>query len=217
MAKMETMNSRIDELMTRMDVTRKGAERVAAIVQAGVSILLREGFMSLTKRKIATRLGISHGNVSYYFPTRELLWKAVIDYELKEYYRRHYTEFGSETGDAQSRFDEFIVRWINEYRDREMRIFFAQVLAFAEVNAVVAGLRDDIYEMFYQETLARVSALLPECSEATLRPRVLVIIAILEGLHAVTAFRPALMNEGDSFTGALVRQVNDIARGIGRN
>jgi hypothetical protein len=71
--------------------------------------------------------------------------------------------------------------------------------------------------MFYQETLARVSALLPECSEATLRPRVLVIIAILEGLHAVTAFRPALMNEGDSFTGALVRQVNDIARGIGRN
>lgn len=209
------MSSRIDNLMVQMHVTRKGAERIADIVQAGVSILLEEGFMSLTKRKIASRLGISHGNVSYYFPTRESLWQAVIDHELKEYYERHYTEYPVRPGDVQAQFDEFIVRWIDEYRDREMRIFFAQVLAFAEVNAVIATLRDEIYEMFYQETLVRVTALLPETDEAELRPRILTIIAMLEGLHAVTAFRPTLMKGGDAYRDALVRQINAIARGAG--
>ena len=79
---------KINDLMQTLDVTRKGAERIAEIVNAGASLLLEEGFPALTKRRIAKRLGISHGNVSYYFPTRESLWHAVIDYELKEYYKR---------------------------------------------------------------------------------------------------------------------------------
>ncbi len=75
-------DQKITNLMTSLDVTRKGAERIADIVKVGAEILLDEGFSSLTKRRIAKRLGISHGNVSYYFPNRESLWHAVIDYEL---------------------------------------------------------------------------------------------------------------------------------------
>jgi AcrR family transcriptional regulator len=75
-------DQKITNLMTSHDVTRKGAERIADIVKAGAEILLNEGFSSLTKRRNAKRLDISHGNVSYYFPTRESLWHAVIDYEL---------------------------------------------------------------------------------------------------------------------------------------
>jgi len=38
------MNEKIANLMTSLDVTRKGAERIAAIVQVGGEILLEEGF-----------------------------------------------------------------------------------------------------------------------------------------------------------------------------
>jgi AcrR family transcriptional regulator len=209
----DDMSNRIDNLMTTMDVTRKGAERIAAIVEAGVGILHDEGFMSLTKRRIASRLGISHGNVSYYFPTREALWQAVIDFELKAYHERHYTDSGSNAGDPQARFDEFIIRWIDEYSDDSMRVFFSQMLAFAEVNPVIASMRNDIYEMFYDETLARLRALLPDVSDDVLRPRALVIISVLEGLHAVTAFRPGLTANSDAFRDELVTQINSIARG----
>ena len=67
------MNDKIANLMTSLDVTRKGAERIADIVKVNAAILLDEGFTSLTKRRIAKRLSISHGNVSYYFPTRDSL------------------------------------------------------------------------------------------------------------------------------------------------
>ncbi len=110
--------------MTTLDVTRKGAERIADIVKVGAEILLEEGFSSLTKRRIAKRLDISHGNVSYYFPTRESLWHAVIDYELKEYYTRHHGVLIADSSDPQAYFDAFVVGWIDEYNDRVVRIFF---------------------------------------------------------------------------------------------
>jgi len=200
-------------LARHLDVTRKGARRIAEIVQAGVSILLEEGFTALTKRRIAARLDISHGNVSYYFPTRESLWRAVIDYEYKEYYRKHYGSLRADPDDPQALFDEFVLRWIDEYLDREMRIFFSQVLAFAEVNETVARLRDEIYEMFLKETLSRVRPLNPGVPESEIELRALVLVSTLEGLHAVSAFRPGLVSRDDAFRQRLLRQMNAVARG----
>ena len=107
-------DTKITNLMTTLDVTRKGAERISEIVKAGADLLLTEGFSSLTKRRIAKRLGISHGNVSYYFPTRESLWHAVIDFELEEYHQRHRGDLHADPADPQARFDEFSVRWMDD-------------------------------------------------------------------------------------------------------
>jgi len=208
------MSANIENPMQHLDVTKKGAKRIAEIMRAGVEILLQEGFTSLTKRKIASRLGISHGNVSYYFPTRESLWKAVIDYESKTFYRKHHGESSLAEDDAQGRFDEFVGRWVDEYKDRELRIFFSQILAFSEVSEVVASLRDDMYEMFFEETTSRVRSLQSgDVDEAEIEQRALTIIATLEGLHAVSAFRPEKFSGADDFRTELIRNMNMIAKG----
>ena len=199
--------------MTSLDVTRKGAERIAEIVKAGAEILLDEGFSSLTKRRIANRLGISHGNVSYYFPTRESLWHAVIDYELKEYYQRHHEGFNADPNDPQACFDEFVVHWIDEYNDRGVRIFFSHIIAFAEVNEAVAKIRDEAYEEFFEETLNRARALDLRVEDKELELRVLEVMVVLEGLHAVSAFRPALVQQNYEFKQRLLKRVNAIIHG----
>jgi AcrR family transcriptional regulator len=207
------MNEKVELLMQRLDVTRKGAERIANIIETGVEILRTEGFTALTKRRIAKRLGISDGNVSYYFPTRESLWQGVIEYELKTYYEKHYTNFRALPDDPVGRFDEFVRLWFQEYEDRELRIFFAQLLAFAEVSEFVAKQRDEIYQTFYDETESRISAMSPGLSDDELQTRTALVMAMLEGLHAVTAFKPDLMNSSADFQEQLVSQVKAIARG----
>jgi AcrR family transcriptional regulator len=207
------MNEKVDLLMERLDVTRKGAERIANIVDAGVDILRTEGFTALTKRRIAKRLGISDGNVSYYFPTRESLWKGVIEYELKFYYQKHYGDQQASDGDPVELFDKFVRRWFQEYRDRELRIFFGQLLAFAEVSEFVARQRDEIYQTFYDETQTKIRALVPDVSEDELQTRTALVMAMLEGLHAVTAFRPDLMSSNTDFEEQLVSQLRAIAYG----
>lgn len=199
--------------MTSLDVTRKGAERIAEIVEVGAEILLEDGFSSLTKRRIAKRLDISHGNVGYYFPTRESLWHAVIEYELKEYYERHHTIATRVPDDPQAEFDAFVVRWIDEYNDRKMRIFFSYVIAHAEVNESLAVIRDEIYETFFKETMRRAEALRLDVEEQELERRVLEVMVVLEGLHAVSAFRPAVVERNYEFKQRLLKRVNAIIRG----
>jgi len=207
------MNEKIASLMETLEVTRKGAERIAAIVEAGAEMLLEEGFPSLTKRRIANRLGISHGNVSYYFPTRQSLWHAVMEYCIREIYDRHHAPLSADTENAQAKFDEFVVRWIDEYNDPTVRIFFSHVIATAEVNASVAKVRNELYENFYKGLFDRAKALDLGVDEAELEQRVLEAMAVLEGLHAVSAFRPALVGQSYEFRKRLLGRVNAIVRG----
>ena len=207
------MNEKVELLMQRLDVTRKGAERIANIVDAGVDILRTEGFTALTKRRIAKRLGISDGNVSYYFPTRESLWKGVIEYELKTYYDTHYRDFKSAQNDPTARFEEVIRLWFREYEDRNLRIFFAQLLAFAEVSAFVAEQRNQIYQSFFDETADCVRGITPGLPASVVEYRAALIMAMLEGLHAVTAFKPDLLAPEAGFQRRLIEQTLAIARG----
>ena len=207
------MSGKVEMLMQRLDVTRKGAQRIADIVEAGVEILRKEGFTALTKRRIAKRLGISDGNVSYYFPTRESLWQGVIDYEVKTYYDRQYSSFTAPEDDAEARFDEFVNSWFREYEDRDLRIFFSQLIAFAEVSEFVARQRDEIYQKYYDETFERIQALDPSANDEELHRRTSLVVALLEGLHAVTAFKPELMRGDGAFGATLVEQAKAIATG----
>ncbi len=102
------MSQKIENSLSSRDITRKGAARVVEIVRAGSEILLEEGFSAVTKRKVATRLGIAHGNVGYYFPTRESLWRAVVDYEISELDDKYPSDLETVTNDPQSCFDEYL-------------------------------------------------------------------------------------------------------------
>ena len=207
------MVGKVEMLMERLDVTRKGAQRIADIMEAGVDILRQEGFTSLTKRRIAKRLGISDGNVSYYFPTRESLWKGVIEYELKSYYDKDYSNFQAPIDDADARLEEFVRLWFREYEDRNLRIFFSQLLAFAEVSEFVAGQRDEIYQKFFDETINRIRAIDPTAGEDEVHTRASLIVALLEGMHLVTACKPELLDSDVKFHERLVVQVTAIAKG----
>lgn len=203
----------LTSLMTTLDVTRKGAKRISEILDAGADLLLTEGFSSLTKRRIAKRLGISHGNVSYYFRTRDSLWYAVVDFELKKYYQRHQGDLRADQADPQARFDEFVVRWMDEYNDRVIRVFFSHIIAFAEINESMARIRDEVYESFFDSTMTLARELKLDIEEEELEPRVLEVMVVLEGLQAISAFRPALLERNHEFKQRLLRRVNNIIHG----
>lgn len=191
-------------------MSRKGARRAARIVEAGAEILLEEGFNAVNKRRIAARLGISDGNVSYYFPSREALWMAVIDHELAAYHRRHQGRLDDFRGDPQALFDSYVASWIDEYQDRLVRVFFSQILTAAEVHEGIARRRDEIYEAFLAQTMALARPLVAGLAEDEIERRALIVMALLEGLHAVTAFRPDTLSAGGALKAGVLEQVEAV-------
>lgn len=59
----------------------KGETRRQAIIREARRLLLKDGYVSLSLRHIATNLGISVGNLQYYFPTKDSLVQASITEE----------------------------------------------------------------------------------------------------------------------------------------
>ena len=207
------MNEKITRLLPSRDITPKGAARVVEIARAGTEIVLEEGFSSLTKRRVATRLGIAHGNVGYYFPTRESLWRAVVEYELAEIHDKYPSGLKTDTDDPQSSFDEYLSVYMVSYEDREFGNFFVHLEAYAEINSAVAKLRDEMYEGFLQRMIERVRPLCPGVDDERIELRALTVMALFEGLGSVSAFRPDLVVKNKKFRQQMIDQTNAIIRG----
>ena len=207
------MNRKIANTLSSRDVTRKGAARVGDIARVGIEIVLEEGFASLTKRRVATRLGIAHGNVGYYFPTRESLWRAVVDYELTEIHDKYPSGLKTDTDDPQSSFDEYLSVYMVSYEDREFGYFFAHLEAYAEINSAVAKLRDEMYEGFLQRMMERVRPLCIGVDDEQIELRALTVMALFEGLGSLSAFRPELVIKNSKFRQQMIDQANAIVRG----
>ncbi len=207
------MNHESAKSLSSRDVTRKGAARIGDIARVGIEIVLEEGFSSLTKRRVATRLGIAHGNVGYYFPTRESLWRAVVDYELAEIHDKYPSGLKTDTDDPQSSFDEYLSVYMVSYEDREFGYFFAHLEAYAEINSAVAKLRDEMYEGFLQRMMERVRPLCIGVDDEQIELRALTVMALFEGLGSLSAFRPELVIKNSKFRQQMIDQANAIVRG----
>ena len=209
----DNMGQEIAKTIPSRDVTRKGAARVVEIARAGAELLLDEGFTAVTKRRVAKRLGIAHGNVGYYFPTRETLWRAVIDYEISELDDKYPIDVETDTNDPQSRFDEYLSVYMVSYEDRKFGYFFAHLDAYAEINAAAAKLRDETYERVLQRIIERVRPLCPTVDDERIEMRALTVMALLEGLGSVAAFRPELVIHNSKFRQQMIDKANAIIRG----
>ena len=207
------MNEKITRLLPSRDITPKGAARVVEIARAGTEIVLEEGFSSLTKRRVATRLGIAHGNVGYYFPTRESLWRAVVDYELAEIQHKYPSGLKTDPDDPQSSFDEYLSVYMVSYEDREFGKFFAHLEAYAAINSAVARLRDEMYEGFLQRMMERVRPLCIGVDDEQIELRALTVMALFEGLGSLSAIRPELITKNSKFRQQMIDQANAIVRG----
>ncbi len=63
----------------------KGARRRQEIVALAASSVLKDGVGRLSLRDVASRLGITHSNLQYYFPKKTDLLLAIFDEALKRY------------------------------------------------------------------------------------------------------------------------------------
>jgi AcrR family transcriptional regulator len=66
------------------------------IVEAAVAIIAEQGLHNLSLSEIEKKAGMSRGQLTYYFPTKEAILLAVFDHLLLMMYRRH----GNDAGEA---------------------------------------------------------------------------------------------------------------------
>ncbi len=163
----------------------RGQLRARKILEAAQEILTNEGYHSLTLRKIGKNLGISNGNVTYYFANKELLLKAMITDNLARYeeaFERESMNFPNDPASSIRAYFEFL---IEDAQNPKSQRFFYQLWALASHNEEVASQRDRVYRHFLRQVTTYLKTSRPELGKGDILKKSVLLMSLIEGLNVI--------------------------------
>ncbi|MFT6287433.1 MAG: AcrR family transcriptional regulator [Halieaceae bacterium] len=173
------------QVRTGTAVRKRGKARVTEILATAQKILVQEGLAKLTTRGVANRLGISVGNLAYYYPSNDALLQAIIKHVIEGYDEEVRQEFRSFPDNPRERLKAFLRYLIDDAKKPEVRGFFYQFWGLATHNAVAAQTREEMYQHFTEQLLTLLRDNHPKKMPSELENIALGILACVEGLHVV--------------------------------
>ncbi len=186
---------------------RRSQLRIDAILESAQDILINEGFHSLSLRKIAQHMGISNGNVTYYFPNKKVLLRALIEDMLTHYD----TEFENEAAkfpDAPlTRINAYFKYLINDARSANSRNFFYQLWGLSTHDPIAAELREEVYTHFYSQVLIQLKALRPDISDIELKNKSFLLMSLVEGINVILGSGDTFIHQFDNIDTYLEKQI----------
>ena len=137
----------------------------ARILDVAITIFARRGYSGASTREIADAAEVNQGLVTYYFGSKQALWRAAIDHALAEYrntfadrmaeledpedrnfYRfalRHYVQWASENADvlriliSNNQADQEAAMWYGERHNRPFYDVWTMLLREGQAHGLV--------------------------------------------------------------------------------
>jgi len=160
----------------------KGQERIEQILSSARDILINKGYSGLSMRKIATAVGITIGNLHYYYPSKKDLLADLLDHVIEGYL----LAFGSARAEAGSsalnQFTAIINFIIDDLNTHETTNFFPELWALANHDEQAAERMHELYRKARLDLNDLIATINPQLSEQQREEVGLFISASLEGL-----------------------------------
>jgi AcrR family transcriptional regulator len=176
---------RITGLRRGTAIHDKGQERVNEILEAAVNLYAIDGYAKFSVRQVAALVGIGIRNVQYYFPTKEVLLLATIQYGFRVFDEEVDEFMQNSEHPSQDRYLAFVDYLMESIRQLRVRGFLIQTWSVAVANKEVATIMEKAYES-YRKQLAELMRPLNPDLDASERIRLASILqAIIDGMTLV--------------------------------
>jgi AcrR family transcriptional regulator len=159
---------------------KKGDAKRQQILDAAKRILLESGPDGLVLREVAVQLDITHGNLQYYFRTRNDLLIAIFDNEVAKY-TESMKEAVAATSTRRGRLAAIIDSGMTVLRSPDTalwRIMMSMADHSPEMAAILKK-ENDLYEAVVAQELKQIA---PQLSAQRRRHIAKIIHAILDGI-----------------------------------
>lgn len=159
----------------------RGQEAVAEILTAARDVLVEEGYPKLTMRNVAKRAGITVGNLSYYYATKDDLLRDLLQAVIEGYMEDFSRISEDMTLTAAERLDALVRFLISDLSTKETTGFFPALWALAIHDDFAAAEMAGIYRI-ERNTFARaIAEMRPDLSKKSRDRLALFISASIEG------------------------------------
>lgn len=188
----ETLITPQDKIRPEMAGTKKGTRRAAEILQVALEHIAHAGYQSLSLERIAGRVGISKGNLQYYFPTRSHLLQAAFAEQIE----RHKAQWASVIGRPAANTTERLRRLIAfELEINTDRTFVALVLerwALAERDVALRSLTKGWHDWVVGQYGRLIADMRPDLDKHAHRQIATMAYSMLVGLAPYSPRSPGL-------------------------
>lgn len=159
---------------------RKGDAKRQEILDTAKQMLLKGGPDAFVLRDVAERLGITHGNLQYYFRTRQDLLVAIFDQQIAKY-TDSLQDAVAATTTRRGRLAAIIDSGLAELRSKDTALW-RMVMSMADHSPDMAALlkrENDLYQAVVAKELKQIA---PNLSAQRRRHIARIIHAILDGV-----------------------------------
>ncbi len=160
----------------------KGQARIEAILDAAAEVLISQGYKKLTLRQIALQAGITVGNLTYYYRSKEALLKDLLE-KILSTYLDEMDRIVEASGDSPAdRFVAVVEYLIEDLHTQRTTKFFPELWALANHDAYAAELMEKMYADERQALFDLIHAINPELDELQTNHLALFVSASIEGM-----------------------------------
>lgn len=159
---------------------KKGDAKRQQILDTAKQILLDGGPEALVLRDVAERLDITHGNLQYYFRTKQELIVAIFDREIAKYTEGLH-EAVTATTTRRGRLGAIIDAGLEEIRKPDTSLW-RMAISMSEHSPEMAALLRKENDLYQSAVAKELKLIAPELSLQRRRQIARIINAILDGL-----------------------------------
>ncbi len=179
----------------------KGEERVVEILNAAREVLIDKGYAGLSMRKIAQRAGISIGNLSYYYKTKEAILHDLIDAVVEAYFEV-WADIIQEDGKSDSeKLHKILEQVVLDLGERHTTHFFPELWALANHDEHAAKNVSHMYERAWEIIGDLIGRINPSLTAENRRLVTMFIGTSIEGFTPFIGYKKPFAEDRKVFAG----------------
>jgi AcrR family transcriptional regulator len=206
----------LQHLLAANGLTEKGSERIRLILEEAKNTLVDEGFSGLSFRNVAKRAGITVGNVTYYFPSKDDLLVELAGYIFDRWEARFRRNLPSDLTGKMDIFLYSIRYMIDENKRVKSNRLLLEMWAMANHSTAVMKMLDAFYckmRAWIEKMLADIA---PDQSVQKRRLRAALITSQIEGLMVLIGPNRMVHKELEGLEDEAIKEIKKLALNASR-
>jgi len=171
----------VENFSPKSEQQSNSIKTIEQILEAAYQVLITNGYAGFTMRLVAQSAGISPGNLTYHFPRKNTLLKALITRIMEDYSRQLDVMFSDPDISSEHEIEK-LVHWVfmdnvSEGTVRISREIWAMALHDDDIKDAV----DDFYDILMERLVDMLQRAHPKTKKATLTEIVHILVQLAEG------------------------------------
>lgn len=160
----------------------KGEARRREILQTTLDVLIEDGLIEFSLRRVANRADMRLSSLQHHFPTLDALLSAAIPHALQAQREAARDALPADSSSPEARLRDFARHLLADDTVRTRRTLMSQIQALALQRADVRTALDEHYRLFRGLVFDPLKALFPGLSRPQIEQLAILFTATLNGL-----------------------------------